>query len=171
MKFILLLRHAKSSWDNPELEDFDRPLAGRGLQDAPRMGKFLRKSKYRPEYIVSSTAQRAQQTTKLCLEGMKRDESIVRWDRDLYFESVGKYIEAIHKTPENAETMMLVGHNPLIEATATILSGGRDKTAFRVPTAGLVCLESYAVRWDDINPGTCQVKWMMIPKVLREIIG
>lgn len=64
MKFILLLRHAKSSWDNPELEDFDRPLAGRGLQDAPRMGKFLRKSKYRPEYIVSSTAQRAQQNYK-----------------------------------------------------------------------------------------------------------
>lgn len=171
MKFILLLRHAKSSWDNPELEDFDRPLAGRGLQDAPRMGKFLRKSKYRPEYIVSSTAQRAQQNYKTLPRRDERDESIVRWDRDLYFESVGKYIEAIHKTPENAETMMLVGHNPLIEATATILSGGRDKTAFRVPTAGLVCLESYAVRWDDINPGTCQVKWMMIPKVVREIIG
>ncbi|MBO6792875.1 MAG: histidine phosphatase family protein [Balneolaceae bacterium] len=170
MKFILLLRHAKSSWDNPELEDFDRPLSGRGLNDAPRMGRFLKKTGYRPEYIVSSTAQRARQTTKLCVEGMKRDESIVRWDSDLYFESVGKYLEAIQNAPEKSETIMLVGHNPLIEATATLLSGGRDKTAVRVPTAGLVCLESYAVRWGDINPGTCQIKWMMIPKLLREII-
>lgn len=170
MKFILLLRHAKSSWDNPSLEDFDRPLSGRGLEDAPRMGKFLKKAGYRPEYIASSTAERARQTTQLCLEGMKRDESIVKWDGSLYFESVNKYIEAIHKAPANTETIMLVGHNPLIESTATILSGGRDRTAFRVPTAGLVCLESYAARWDEINPGTCQVKWMMIPKVIREIL-
>jgi len=171
MKYILLLRHAKSSWDDPGLDDFDRPLAGRGLEDAPRMGKYLKKIGYRPQYIVSSTAERARQTTELCLEGMKRDESIVRWDNSLYFESVTKYIQAIHHAPENVESIMLVGHNPLIESTATLLSGGKDRTAFRVPTAGLVCLESYAVRWDDINPGTCQVKWMMIPKVLREIVS
>jgi len=171
MKYILLLRHAKSSWDDPGLDDFDRPLAGRGLEDAPRMGKYLKKIGYRPQYIVSSTAERARQTTELCLEAMKRDESMVRWDNSLYFESVTKYIQAIHHAPENVESIMLVGHNPLIESTATLLSGGKDRTAFRVPTAGLVCLESYAVRWDDINPGTCQVKWMMIPKVLREIVS
>lgn len=56
MKFILLLRHAKSSWDDPSLEDFDRPLSGRGLEDAPRIGKYLKKVGYRPEYVVSSTA-------------------------------------------------------------------------------------------------------------------
>ncbi len=170
MKFILLLRHAKSSWDDPSLEDFDRPLSKRGLEDAPRMGKYLKKVGYRPEYVVSSTAERARQTTQLSIEGMKRDENIIKWDSGLYFESVNKYITAIHQAPSNTETIMLVGHNPLIEATATLLSGGRDRTAFRVPTAGLVCLESYAVRWDDINPGTCQVKWMMIPKVVRQLL-
>ncbi|MBO6522625.1 MAG: histidine phosphatase family protein [Balneolaceae bacterium] len=170
MKFILLLRHAKSSWSDPSLDDFDRPLAGRGLKDAPRMGKYLKKAGYRPDYIVSSPAQRALQTTKLCAEAMKRDESIIRWEESLYFESAGKYVEAIRKTPEQAETMMLVGHNPLMESAATILSGGRESTAFRIPTAGLVCLESYAVRWQDIKPGTCQVKWMMIPKVLKGIV-
>ncbi|RNC84380.1 MAG: histidine phosphatase family protein [Balneola sp.] len=170
MKFILLLRHAKSSWSDPSLDDFDRPLAGRGIKDAPRMGKYLKKSGYKPDYIVSSPAARAVQTTRLCTEAMKLDESIIRWDEDLYFESVLNYIEAVQSAPENADTMMVVGHNPLMEATATALSGGRDTTAFRIPTAGLVCLESYAVRWQDIKPGTCQVKWMMIPKVLREII-
>ncbi len=170
MKYVLLLRHAKSSWDDPALEDFDRPLSGRGLKDAPKMGKFLRKSGYCPEYIVSSTAQRARQTTELCLDGMKRDESIVKWDDGLYFESVAKYISAIHHAPRTTETIMLVGHNPLIEATATILSGGKDRTVFRVPTAGLVCLESFAASWDELSPGTCQIKWMMIPKVLKEIL-
>ncbi|MFV1882985.1 MAG: SixA phosphatase family protein [Balneola sp.] len=170
MKFILLLRHAKSSWSDPVLDDYDRPLAGRGLKDAPRMGKYLKMVGYRPDYIVSSPAQRAMQTATLCAKAMKKDEGIIEWKESLYFESAGKYVDAIQKTPEEAEIMMLVGHNPLMESTATILSGGRESTAFRIPTAGLVCLESYSVRWQDIKPGTCQVKWMMIPKVLKDIV-
>ena len=170
MKIILLLRHAKSSWENADLDDFDRPLAGRGLEDAPRMGKYLRKIGYKPDYIVSWPAVRAKQTTRLCVEAMKKDEGIINWDQDLYFNSALDYVRAIQQAPEKAETMMVVGHNPMMEATATALSGGKDKTAFRMPTAGLVCLESYAVRWQDINPGTCQVKWMMIPKVVKKLI-
>ena len=170
MKYILLLRHAKSSWDNLSLKDFDRPLSKRGLQDAPRMGKFLRKIGYCPEYIISSQAERARQTTLLCLEGMKRDEGLVKWENSLYFESTAKYFNAIQQAPANMNIIMLVGHNPLITATATLLSLGRDKTAFRIPTAGLVCLESNAVRWTEITSGTCQIKWMMIPKLLKELI-
>ena len=171
MKFILLMRHAKSSWADSELEDYERPLSQRGLDDAPKVGHFLKKAGYRPEYICSSTAERARQTTELCVQGMKRDENIVKWDDTLYFESVSKYLQAIHHAPVNTETIMLVGHNPLIESTAAILSSGNDKTAIRVPTAGVVCLESYAVSWDEINPGTCQIKWMMIPKVLRGLLS
>lgn len=170
MKFILLLRHAKSSWDDPDLDDFDRPLAGRGLDDAPRVGQYLRQIGYKPDYIVSSPAERAKQTTELVTEAMKMDERIIQWDQDLYFESAAKYVQAIQNTPDKAETIMIVGHNPLMEATATALSGGTETTAFRMPTAALVCLESYAVRWSDINRGTCQVKWMMIPKVLKKIM-
>lgn len=169
MKYILLLRHAKSSWENPSLSDFDRPLAGRGLKDAPRMGKYLKKIGYRPEYVVSSPAQRAQQTAQLSVEAMKKDESIIKWDEGLYFESALKYIQAVQETPSEVETMMLVGHNPLIESATTTLSGGREGTGVRIPTAGLVCLESYAARWQDIKPGTCHIKWMMIPKVLKAI--
>ena len=171
MKFILLLRHAKSSWSDPGLDDFDRPLAGRGLKDVPRMGKFLKKIRYKPEYVVSSPAARAAQTARICVESMKQDEQIIVWDENLYFESSQKYIEAVQQSPNRVDTIMLVGHNPLIETAATVLSGRKKNTAFRIPTAGLVCLESYAVRWQDITPGTCQVKWMMIPKVLKEFMG
>tara|TARA_R110000868_G_scaffold259361_6_gene517355 strand:- start:2074 stop:2589 length:516 start_codon:yes stop_codon:yes gene_type:complete len=171
MKYILLLRHAKSSWTDENLDDYDRPLASRGIKDAPRMGKYLKKISYKPEHVVSSPAQRAKETSLLCLEAMKQDTGIIKWDEGLYFDSSRKYVEAIQQTPEKVERMMIVGHNPLMESTATVLSGGKDRTAFRIPTAGLICLESYAVRWQDIKPGTCQVKWMMIPKVLKETLG
>lgn len=170
MKVILLLRHAKSSWSDPSLNDFDRPLANRGLKDAPRMGKFLKKINYCPQYVVSSTAMRARQTTQRCLKAMNADERIVQWENSLYFEGLNKYFEAINQAPETAETIMLVGHNPLIEAAASFLSGGKEHPMFKVPTAGLVCLESYADRWSDLTPGTCHIKWMMIPKVVREIV-
>lgn len=170
MKYILLLRHAKSSWGDPSIDDFDRPLSDRGLNDAPLIGKFLKKTGYKPEYVVSSPAKRAKQTSQLCIEGMKENEGIISWDKSLYFDSHLKYVEAIQQTPDNVERMMIVGHNPLMESTATILSGGRDGTEFRIPTAGLICLESYAAKWADIKPGTCHVKWMMIPKVLKSIL-
>ena len=167
MRYILLLRHAKSSWEHFSLDDFDRPLSKRGLKDAPKMGKFLRNTGYIPEYVVSSPAKRAKQTTTLCLEGMQSDEDMVTWNRGLYFETVNKYMEAIQEAPSDYEKIMIVGHNPLIEATATILTGGKEKAAFRVPTAGLICLETHALEWSDINFGTCEVKWMMIPKILQ----
>lgn len=170
MKHILLLRHAKSSWVKPDLDDFDRPLAGRGLKDAPRVGRYIRKIGFKPDYIVSSPAERAKQTANLVTEAMKVDERIIRWDQDLYFESASKYIEAIQNAPESSEKVMIVGHNPLMEATATALSGGNETTAFRMPTAALLCLESYAMHWSDIHEGTCKVKWMVIPKVLKKIM-
>lgn len=170
MKLILLLRHAKSSWSDPGLTDFERPLAGRGIKDAPKIGKYLRKIGYKPEYLVSSPAQRARETSLLCVEGMRQDENIIHWDESLYFDSSRKYIEAIQQTPEHVHTMMVVGHNPLMESTASILSGGIESAAFRIPTAGLVCLESYAIRWKNIKPGTCQIKWMMVPKVLKKTL-
>jgi len=170
MKTILLLRHAKSSWSNPGLDDFDRPLAERGLKDAPRMGKFLKKIGYKPDYLVSSPAQRARETSLLCLEGMKNDKSIIKWDENLYFGLPRKYVEAIQKTPDNCDLMMIVGHNPLMESTASILSDSSESSAFRMPTAGLICLESYALHWKNIKPGTCQVKWMIIPKVLKSML-
>lgn len=170
MKQILVLRHAKSSWSDPGLDDFDRPLSKRGLQDAPRMGKFLRKTGYKPGLVISSPAERAKQTAQLCVEAMKEEHDIIKWDEDLYFESAVKYVQAIQAAPEEQDRIMLVGHNPLVEATVTALSGGKNHTILRMPTAALVCLESYALKWSDISYGNCQMKWMMIPKVVKEIL-
>ncbi len=170
MKYILLMRHAKSSWEDASLSDFDRPLAGRGLKDAPRMGRYLRKTGYTPDYIVSSPAQRAKETTLLATKAMKCEESIINWDEDLYFSSTQAYLDAIRTAPKHAETTMLVGHNPLMESVGSGLSSGSDRNAIRMPTAGLICLESYGHQWESINWGSCQIKWMVIPRLLKEIL-
>lgn len=169
MKQILLMRHAKSSWDNAELKDFDRPLAKRGLNDAPLMGKFLFESKYKPGVVISSPAQRAKETTELCMQAASVDEGKITWNEDLYFGSVRDYIAAIQSASDKYERIMLVGHNPLMENTVGILSGAENKVAVRMPTAALVCLECLSESWDEIAPGTCRIKWMMIPKVLKKI--
>ena len=171
MKHILLLRHAKSSWEDSGLKDFDRPLATRGLQDAPLVGKFIREIGFKPGVVISSPAQRAKETTELSMEAASVDDSQIHWNEDLYFGSVRDYVDVIRSASQNYERMMLVGHNPLMEQAAGLLAGSEEQTAIRMPTAALVCLESFADNWQHIAPGTCQVKWMMIPKVLKKIFN
>ncbi len=169
MKQILLLRHAKSSWEHEGLQDFDRPLASRGLRDAPAMGYFIRKTAHKPDMIVSSPAQRAKETTELVLEGMKGSTEIIHWNKDMYFGSMKNYLEAIQQADKWVERIMLVGHNPTIENTAAALSGSERSGSIRMPTAALVCLNTYAAEWKQVNWATCQLVWMMIPKVLKHI--
>lgn len=169
MKQVLLLRHAKSSWDDAQLKDFDRPLADRGLEDAPRMGDFVRRSGYKPSYIFSSAAKRATQTTRLFSQASEIEPDLIEWNEDLYFGSMKDYIRQIQSADEEHERIMLVGHNPIMENTAGMLAGSEHKIAVRMPTAALVCLECFANTWKEVNPGTCQIKWMMIPKVLKKL--
>ena len=171
MKQILLMRHAKSSWENEHLQDFERPLSPRGIADAPMMGKFIKRAGYTPEFVIASPAQRAKETLLHVADKTSLDHAQIAWDQDLYFGSVENYIRAIQSAPSNTETIMLVGHNPLMEHTAGWLSGSRERVSFRMPTAAIVCLESYAINWDQINTGTCQVKWMMIPKAIKSVFS
>ncbi|MDX1638770.1 MAG: histidine phosphatase family protein [Balneolaceae bacterium] len=167
MKQILLLRHAKSSHEIPQLKDFDRPLASRGQKDAPRMGTFLKKTGYLPGHIVSSPAERAKETTTLCLTAAGLDEEIVSWNDDLYYGSVTDYREAIQGAPDNIKRVMLVGHNPNMEELANLLAGNGN---IRVPTAALICFEQPANRWQQVKPGLTQLKWMVIPRLLKPVM-
>ncbi len=167
MKQILLLRHAKSSHEIPQLKDFDRPLASRGQKDAPRMGNYLRNTGYLPGVIISSPAQRAKETTELCVEAAGLDEEIISWNDNLYYGTSQDYLEAINKAPKGVERIMLVGHNPMIEETANKLCGDAN---IRVPTAALICFEQPANKWEQIAPRLVQLKWMMIPKVVKHLL-
>lgn len=169
MKHILLLRHAKSSHDDSSLDDFDRPLAKRGLKDAPRMGSFAKQTGHAPDIIVSSPAKRAKQTTELFADAVGIDRSQIDWNENFYYGSSFDYVQEIQRADDSADRIMLVGHNPKMEETVSLLCSDHRSYIARMPTAALVCFEHPAIQWKQVKEGTARIKWMMIPRLLKKI--
>lgn len=167
MKYILLLRHAKSSRKDSGLKDIDRPLANRGQKDASAMGKFLKQVEYIPGTIISSPAVRARQTIELLAESAGLDKRTIRWNDDFYYGSGLDYLKTIQQCDEPVQTVLLVGHNPKLEETASLLCGEK-RGIIRMPTAALVCIEHPAIEWLQIKEGTARLKWMMVPELVNK---
>jgi phosphohistidine phosphatase len=123
MKTLFLIRHAKSSWDDPALSDKDRPLGDRGRRDAPRMGKRLAKRNVKPDLILSSPARRALTTAEIIAKKLdyKRKDIVV--DDRLYASAVDGLLNVIHGLGDNLERVILFGHNPELTELAHRLSG------------------------------------------------
>jgi len=170
MKQLLIMRHAKSSWDNEGLKDFDRPLNKRGTGDAALMGKFVKKAGYVPGHIFSSPAARARQTTELFCNSASLEIASVTWNDKLYYGTSTDYLNAIRNfNGKNIERVMLVGHNPLAEDAVSLLCGESHTSLLRMPTAALVCFEILSESWKNIDGGNCRIKWMIIPKLLKSL--
>jgi len=107
MKTLLLLRHAKSSWKESGVKDFDRPLNQRGLKAAPAIGRLLRKRKLEPALVLSSPAERARQTTQLVLDaaGLKTE---LRYDERIYEASGARLLESVSQLDDEADAVMMV---------------------------------------------------------------
>src|SRR5215210_125891 len=120
MKTLLLLRHAKSSWSDPMLRDFDRPLNERGLKAAPLVGRFMRKRKIQPGLVLGSPAERARQTAALVAEAAQLTAA-QRFDERIYEASAIRLLEIISQIEETVDEAMLVGHNPGLEELLMVL--------------------------------------------------
>lgn len=147
MKTLLLLRHAKSSWENHSRADFDRPLNDRGRRDAPRMGELLNSLDLVPDRIITSAARRAATTAERVAESSRFDGDIIRTD-ELYLADPETYINLARQTDDSIATLMMVGHNPGIEELVEML-GGRDEG---MPTAALACIRLSIDSWREISP-------------------
>ena len=166
MKSILLLRHAKSSWDDPGLADFDRPLAKRGLRDAPRMGKALAKTNLHLDHVYSSPANRARSTARLVLESAGY-QGAIDFDERIYHASVNELYSLVRDLPEDEETVMLVGHNPGFEDFASSLCAPTSRGAsLRFPTAAMACFDVETRSWSNVKPSMATLQWFIIPKIL-----
>jgi phosphohistidine phosphatase len=159
MKRLYLLRHAKSSWNEPDLADFDRPLNERGLIAAPFMGRFIVTKDYLPDIIISSPARRAFATAKLVLESSGADAELVIDDR-VYEASPRTLMEVTASVSETANSAMLVGHNPGIEGFIRILTGRGEA----MPTAALAAIDLAVDRWADIRDGCGTLIEVVRPK-------
>lgn len=163
-KTILIMRHAKSSWDDSSQKDFDRPLNKRGRKDAPAMGKYLLGSGLIPGHIISSPAQRARETILKVSDAVGVKENIIQWNEDLYYEGVEAYLKAIRSTPSAVVIVLVAGHNPTVEQTVAKLSGGAVRKA--MTTANIACFLSSAESWSEISERNSEFKWLRSPKEL-----
>jgi len=160
-KHLLLLRHAKSSWDDPALADHDRPLAPRGRRAARAIGSFLSDHEIPISLVLCSSARRARDTVELA-----EPAGELQIEEALYGASAGELLERLRRLPEEADVVMLVGHNPSIEQLAFGLATNPDELAGRkYPTGGLAWL-SLSGPWESLAPGRAELVSFVTPREL-----
>ena len=138
MKRLYIIRHAKSSWAEADLEDFDRPLNKRGKKDGPEMARRLAAAGISPDLIVSSPAQRAKKTAQFMAGETGYDLARILYDEDLYLGSLSYHVQLAAELLSSVDTVFLVGHNETLTDLAEYLSGTKIGN---VPTCGIVGLE------------------------------
>lgn len=175
-----LLRHAKSSWDEPDLDDLQRPLAPRGRKAARAMQRHLAEREIRPELVLCSPAKRTRQTLERVLDALGEPE--VRFEAILYGASVADVVELLRGVPMGTSEVLVVGHSPWIEDLALWLArhppdGGADtktdpeaeawrRLRTRFPTGALATLRLGPGGWSDLAPGSAQLKAFVVPRSL-----
>lgn len=146
MKTLYILRHAKSSWDNPSLADFERSLNERGLKTAPLIGKIIFTNNYQPDLMLSSPARRAEQTAVLVKEAGKINAEI-QFDERIYEASPQRLVQVITELKTDTESLMLVGHNPGLEGLIRFLTGESQT----MPTAALAVIDLTVQSWAEAD--------------------
>lgn len=139
------MRHAKSSWHDEQLSDFDRPLNNRGLSAAPFMGKLMRRTGMMPNAVISSPAKRAKQTAELIRKAGRFDAKI-NYDERLYEATTPALLEVISQIDDSIEKVLMIGHNPGFEALLNYFTGER----LTMPTACLAGIYLKIDAWPDI---------------------
>jgi phosphohistidine phosphatase len=160
MKSLFLIRHAKSSWEDPSLKDFDRPLNPRGLRDAPFMSKLLKGKGIVVDQIVSSPANRALSTAKYFAEafGINNKKIILR--NEIYEAYPEDVMAIVKELPNEVDVALIFGHNPTFTSLANQFGGYLSN----VPTCGVVRIDAEIDKWADFSIDTAQRTAFHYPK-------
>jgi len=163
---LILVRHAKSSWDSGELDDHKRPLNGRGKRSATMIGTWLRAKGHVPQLVLSSDSTRTRETWRLIEEELDSGAE-EHWSRDLYHADARNMLEALG-SEGNASTIMMIGHNP---GTATFANMVVEHPPLHpryrdYPTAATAEIVFVASRWMDVDWGSGKVIDFVIPREL-----
>jgi len=159
MKTLYLLRHAKSSWDDHSLSDFERPLNARGLKAAPFIGLLMKENGLTPEAIVSSPAERAKQTAELVREAAGFEPEI-SFNERIYEATVGTLVSIIVGIDNSNDSVLIVGHNPGAEGLVYYLTG----EIAPMPTAALAVIKLDIDNWAEISDGRGRLQRVFRPR-------
>jgi phosphohistidine phosphatase len=167
MKTLLLMRHAKSDWDATFAHDHERPLSGRGVDAASLMGRLLERAGEVPESVVTSAAVRAEETVRRAAAEGKWMCSIRATDR-LYNTRLEVALEEVRLEPDTTNRLMVVGHEPTWSLMLSALVGGGH---LPLPTAAVARIDLPAERWEDVELGTGELRWLVVPRMMSKVLG
>jgi len=160
MKKLVIYRHAKSSWDKPFLEDHKRPLADRGLRDAPRMAERLKSNGISPDFILSSDAERAKSTALITAEHLDFPKNKISFTNQLYHASSSQILKTIRNIPNNKDIAFVFGHNPGLNDVIEDLGGNIEN----LPTCGQFGFTFDVDEWEKISPQNANIWFYDYPK-------
>jgi len=158
MKKLMLVRHAKSGWDIPDLPDFERPLNQRGEETAPEMAQRLLQKGIVPQYLVSSPAERAKATANIFAETFNLAEP--EYNQVIYEANTQTLLSVVNKLPDEYDFIALFGHNPGVSDLLRYLT---DK-AYDMPTCAVVVIHFNGVSWQHISGGMGTIEYYDYPK-------
>jgi phosphohistidine phosphatase len=164
---LFLLRHAKSSHDNPDLSDHDRPLAPRGRRAAGELGDDLRRTDFKCDTVLCSTAKRAVETLERVRHGLPANAT-VEVEQELYGAGTDELLARVHRLSDDLSSAMVIGHNPGMEDLALGLAGGGDREAMaamrtKYPTCALACL-TFDGGWEELADGSARLEAFVVPR-------
>lgn len=162
MKHLIIVRHAKSSWDHPSLTDHDRPLNKRGKRDAPRMAEYLQEQIQSVEAVISSTAVRAQLTAKEFINAFDDSLQYKTTEEDLYHASASTIIDVVNRIDDAYKSAMIFGHNPGFTQFANYYT---TDWIDNVPTCGIVGIKFDVDKWSDITERNGTKQYFHFPKM------
>ena len=163
VKTLFIIRHAKSSWDASNIDDFERPLNDRGKRDAPRMGKRLKEKDIQPTLLLSSPAKRALSTAKRIAKVLKYPKDDIKTDRRLYHADEETMLTIVRELKEKQDVVMIFSHNPgLTEFVNSLMDGELDID--NVPTCGVVAFKLDLDTWKDVDWGKGKLLFFDYPK-------
>ncbi|NWG45929.1 MAG: histidine phosphatase family protein [Alphaproteobacteria bacterium] len=177
MKTLYLLRHAKSSWTDPTLEDHERTLNERGRRTAPLMGAYMREHGYVPDYVLCSSARRTLETLELLRPSLEPGTP-VDVDPGIYHVPAPTMMRVVRRLPPASDRALIIGHNPGLEDLIEMLARpdgtraeleAREKLAAGFPTAGFAVLRADVSAWDEVMPQACQLVCVVKPKELADL--
>lgn len=163
MKTLLIMRHAKSSWDNSECSDFERPLNEFGLKAAPFMGNIIYKNGLQPDLIISSPAKRAKQTAVL-IKAVAEIDANIEYREELYGARTTAFLNVTFNIEDKYESVLLIGHNPEIENFIHKMTGETQS----MPTASVAVIKLNIKKWSEITANCGRLELIVRPRDLME---
>jgi phosphohistidine phosphatase len=168
VKRLTILRHAKSSWDDP-VADFDRPLNARGRKAAVTVGEELKRRGVQFDCVIASPAKRVRETLDQLAKGYGGPLDL-HFDERIYLASADNLLDLVRGIPDDVRSALIVGHNPGLHRLALLLTRDdgalRQRIADNLPTAAVAGVELGAMRWSEVEPGSGEIVELILPRDL-----